>query len=436
MEHIKDKINKKFQSLFGTKHIFFEDIDRVNKLSKEYIVNMKKYTNHTVNFDPNITVEDIYIKPEYTILNKSKINDLSTEMNNVLNWDKILKIVSYMSQHLLESNVKNEKKLYQMIKKDINIMIIGSGPIGLFIACYLKLYYSPVMSQKNKVNIVIYDNRIDKPGFRKPYTRQRPFYTSSRYLNLIIPKIYCWNKSKTNSLYVNIFMLEYILYTTAMSHNIPIIYNNYTWDQYEDIIKKGNFKVVFDCSGGRLKHNLFKNVNSWLDNFISRDVKLNKMLSIDIKSNLVNLIDIKSNKFKKNYYYGSLSVYSNNHFITKYDIDILNNYDLLYLNNIKGKYYNHSNIINVIKGISNPIIRNFLYSMITKYNDNIFTFDVFSIWIRHAIKISDIITIDQHKALYIGAGDTIFHSHFIIGAGLNRTIDFAVKCCNQIEELI
>ena len=212
----------------------------------------------------------------------------------------------------------------------INIMIIGSGPIGLFLACYLKLYYSSPMEEKKTVNVVLYDNRIEKPGFRKPYTRQRPFYTSSHYLNLIIPKIYCWNNNASNSLYVNIFMLEYILYTTAISYyNIPIIYNDYTWDQYMDIMKKGNFKIVFDCSGGRLKHNLFKNLNkSWLDNFKTKDVKLNKMLSIDKKLNLVNLVDIKSKHFKKNYYYGSLSIYKDNMtFVVKYDIDIVNNYD-------------------------------------------------------------------------------------------------------------
>ena len=110
------------------------------------------------------------------------------------------------------------------------------------------------------------------------------------------------------------------------------------------------------------------------------------------------------------------------------------------MNNIKEKIFKYTDILTIIKGISNSTIRNFLYSiMITKkliYHDNIYTIDVFSIWIRHVIKISDIINVGNHKALYIGAGDTIFHSHFITGAGLNRTLDFAVKCCNQLDNLI
>jgi hypothetical protein len=155
MEKIKDRINKSFESLFGNKqHPFFKDINQVNTLSKEYILNMKKYINHKVNFDPNIQIPEAQLyNPEYKILTKNKINDLAKEMNQVLNWDKILKIVSFMSQHLLESNIKDDNKLYQSIKKEdtLNIMIIGSGPIGLFIACYLKLYYSSSMEEKKQL---------------------------------------------------------------------------------------------------------------------------------------------------------------------------------------------------------------------------------------------------------------------------------------------
>jgi len=55
---------------------------------------------------------------------------------------------------------------------------------------------------------------------------------------------------------------------------------------------------------------------------------------------------------------------------------------------------------------------------------------------RHQIKISDTFEVNKRKILLIGAGDTIFHSHFITGAGLNRIFDFTVKCANQIDKLI
>ena len=327
-------------------------------------------------------------------------------------------------------------------------MIIGSGPVGLFLACYLNLYYNQTsMGSTHRVNIVIYDNRIDKPGFRKPYNRQRPFVTSSSYLNLVIPKIYCWNENKSNnkSLWVNIFMLEYLLYTTALTQpNISIIYKDYDWDEYKNIITLGNFKVIFDCSGGRFKNDAIKNIDTkWLDRFNITDKKIGKKLLIRKDKNLVELVELHdNNKFKKNYYYGSISVHKNDStmtFITKYDIDIVNNYDLLYLNNLKHKQFTFSEISEIIKGISDNISRNFLNAILSSkkslYHDCILTVDVFSIYIRHMIKICDIIKINKMKVLYIGAGDTIFHSHFITGAGLNRTLDFTVKCANQLDKL-
>ena len=454
MDKIKNNINTMFQKLFGEgQHPFFDDLLKVEKLSKDYMGNVKKHTNHTISFEPNIVIpKDIINNTIYRTLSKEKIEKLYLEMNNVLNWGKILKIVSFMSQYILESNVTAEDKLYSLIKKEktFNIMIIGSGPAGLFLASYLKLYYNMTMNKKKQVNVVLFDSRIEKPGFRKPYTRQRPFVTSSAYLNLIIPKIYCWNETSKNDnlIYVNIFMLEYILYTTAISHNIPIIYNDYNWNDYKNIMKKGNFQAVFDCTGGRLKHDIMKNIDtSWVDIF-KPNIKLNKKLVINRELNLVQLDDYKKtskSKFKKHFYYGSLSININESghigpFVNKYDIDIVNNYDLLYLNNIKNKLFTYDDIISLIKGIKDNTARNFLYSiMINKkltYNNMIFNFDVFSIYIRHAIKVSDIITINKHKILYIGAGDTIFHSHFITGAGLNRTLDFSVKCANMLYDLI
>ena len=65
----------------------------------------------------------------------------------------------------------------------------------------------------------------------------------------------------------------------------------------------------------------------------------------------------------------------------------------------------------------------------------IFYFDIWSIYIRHAIQASEIVKIGNYKLLYIGAGDTLFHSHFITGAGLNRILNFSVKCANLIGSL-
>ncbi len=297
------------------------------------------------------------------------------------------------------------------------------------------------MNSSPKVNIVIYDSRIDKPGFRKPYNRQRIFSTASKYLSLIIPKVYCWDDSKDYFM-VNIFLLEYVLFTIANQHyNIPMIYEDYDWNDYKKIINKGKFDVVFDCSGGRLKHNVIKSINpSWLNNINLSNSELKRNLTIKEKDNLVILENDKDNIV--NYFFGSMDFFYNDKTLTfhsKYDIDIMNSKDLVYLNKIKEKYYKYDDALNLVQGISDINFRDFLYTILTKdnlYKSLLIKFDVWGVYMRHQIKISDTFEINKRKILLIGAGDTIFHSHFVTGSGLNRIFDFTVKCANQLDRLI
>ena len=449
MDKIKDSINNIFHDLFNEDmHPFFSDIIKVKKIGKKMKNKMKSSIKHTTLYKKYniINSENNIEEPKYKLLKKNDIYKLMDEMSNIMNFNKLHHIVSKMSQYLLQSNVRDENKMYKKLSNNnntINIMIIGSGPIGLFLACYLTLYYNhTTMNSSPRVNVVLYDNRIDKPGFRKPYNRQRPFVTSSMYLNLIIPKIYCWNNDM-DYIYINIFMLEYLLYTIAVTkYNVKIIYNNYTWDDYKDIITKGNFKVVFDCSGGRLKNDIIKNIDiSWFSeiykNKMNNDM-IQKKLIIDTINNNITIEDT-SNNFIKDNYYGSISVYKDNIFITKYDIDIMNNNDMIHLNKVKNISFNFEDIIMVVKGIKDKLSRNFLYSIMLEkkpyYKNMIFKIDVWSIYIRHAIQICDIIEVNKNKVLYVAAGDTIFHSHFIVGAGLNRILDFTVKCANKIVDI-
>ena len=54
---------------------------------------------------------------------------------------------------------------------------------------------------------------------------------------------------------------------------------------------------------------------------------------------------------------------------------------------------------------------------------------------KHAIEISRVVNYKEHNFIYVASGDTIYHSHFITGSGLNRTITFAVKCANFITNI-
>ena len=94
--------------------------------------------------------------------------------------------------------------------------------------------------------------------------------------------------------------------------------------------------MVFDCTGGKLKTNIFKNINSsWIKNTVNKDIK--KQLMIINEKNIVHLVDYpKEKKFKLNHFYGSLNIYDKNMmFVEKNDIDIMNEEDLIFLNKIK-----------------------------------------------------------------------------------------------------
>ncbi len=452
IHQISNNINKMFQDLFiGDDHPFFNDIKKVIKLKKEYNEKIKNAINNDCTYkalSKNIESTNINIK-DYDELDIKEMNKLLKEINNVLNYNKILNLVSYMSKFMIKSNTspQAEKKLYEKIStnKDTskikNVMIIGSGPVGLFIACYLSIYYNQSqMTHFPNVNIIMYDSRIEKPGFRKPYNRQRLFSTNSKYLNMIIPKLFCWKDVNKDYIMINIFILEYILFTIVNSYNIPMIYEDYSWDDYKDIINKGKFDVVFNCTGGKLNHDAIK-INKkdaeWLDNI--ELTGMDRKLTVDIDKNLVLLEN--DSKHIDNYFYGSVVLYYKEpkglYFYKNFDIDINNKHDLVYLNKYKDKYYHYNNAIEIIKGIKDDTNRNLLYSLLKEHNyeDYIIEFDVWGVYMRHGIKISDVFKVNNRDILFIGAGDTIFHSHFITGAGLNRIFDFTVKCANMLDRL-
>ncbi len=456
INNISDNINKMFERLFQSKehssekhseHPFFRDLKKVFNTTPDYRKTVVNNIKRRVNYKEVINIPtDVKVEPKYEILKIDELKKLDINMYNTLNYNKIYEIVSYLSKYLIKSNVSDENKIYKKISTSnnntINIMIIGSGPVGLFLACYLYLYYNDTtMNSSPRVNIVMYDSRINKPGFRKPYNRQRIFSTASKYLSLIIPKIYCWDDSKDYFM-VNIFLLEYVLFTVANQHyNIPMIYEDYDWNDYKKIIDKGKFDVVFDCSGGRLKHNVIKSVDaSWLKNINLDNSEFKRKLTIKKDDNLVILENDKDNIV--NYFFGSMDLYYNDKTLTfhsKYDIDIMNSKDLVYLNKIKDKYYKYEDALSLVQGISDVNFRDFLYTILTKdnsYKSLLVKFDVWGVYMRHQIKISDTFNINERKILLIGAGDTIFHSHFVTGAGLNRIFDFTVKCANQLDRIV
>jgi hypothetical protein len=455
MEKISNYINLLFQKLFDTsKHPFFIDMDRVHKITRDHTNAKEKFLKEEIKYSSSTNLPKslkLSINKREDTFDNDILKNLSEQMKKNSNYKKILDLVELLhfqnipTNNLFDEDIKSQFRVFKNSKK-INVAIIGAGPIGLFLACYLHKYYNSQfgMNDQPRVNIVIFDNRIVNSGLRKPYTRKRNFAFSSGFFSYIIPKIYSWNEDDKQEMMMNIFILEYLLFTKAYhEYNLPFIFNKYTWREYCELFAIGNFQVVFDCTGGSIKPPIFKDINTdWIENIIKKESKKPFDLQISSKDNLVSL-NIGNNKFQKNYYYINLNVLdieSDNSLknISYFDFVVENVSDLKLFINLKNKYYDIESLKLIIKKIKSNVTRNYIHNIIKKYYSRfnyIYEFDLFNTYMRHAIKVSTVVNFNDHKFLYIGAGDTIFHSHFITGAGLNRTVAFVVKCANFITEL-
>jgi len=432
MEKIRDKINIKFQKFITkSEHPFFKDIKRINQISEDFLRYQKNTIISKIPYNENIKIPKDIKEPsnENKILEKSDLKQLNIEIKKSLNYFNIFKLVSKISKYYIKENELNSKNYS---KNNKSILIIGSGPIGLFLSCYLKLTYEDI-------NVILCDNRINNTGFRKPYTRVRPFSSSSKYLSLVIPKLYCMTNNEYVNM-INIFILEYLLYSKVLlEYDIAILYKDNDWNDYKNMIKEYNIDVVFDCTGGRLKTDIFKDIDtSWLKNTVNKDI--NKQLMILKEKNIVHLVDYpKEKKFKLNHFYASINIYDENMmFIKKEDIDIMNKDDLIYLNNIKKKYFTYDNTLYLFGGIKNDITRNYLYNYLLEYQNKNYYYvvDVWSIYIRHILQPAELFVVEGKDKIFISLGDSMYHSHFITGAGLNKTINLAIFSANQLNYIL
>ena len=511
MEELKNKINYLFSKLFSNKkdgkyvHPFFTDVLRVIKFKKNIFTILSKYKfpynkedmeirkdiiDNLLDSRLKLTNDIIRRRNNFIPFDSDKIEAI---YNSVMNGESIKNIqllVNEVSYMLIPSSIKLDKDFslenyypgprgYENVgkkevlnlssgKRIINIAIIGTGPIGLFLALFLNLYYNDITLGSDRiVRTILFDNRIEEDRgkiYRKPFTRERPFATSSSYFSALFSKIFCLEEQR-DYLYFNINVLEYILFSKVYMDKIPIYFWSADTKKVNDTMKNLNIEVMFDCTGGRLMRNYcnhetdicnpeiyewfteesYANIPKEMRNDLAREYNLKPEHVRDLITTIPSqnlVIFNKNEKFVKNYFYASLTCYN---FKTlkwkdKIDINIENETDLKTYLDFKDKYLHIEDLSQVCRVIKDPNERAKIYQFHKKFmkkktinsKEYIVTFDVWNTYMRHSIECSRIINHNGHKILYIGAGDTIFHSHWVIGAGMNRTIDFAVKCSSLL----
>lgn len=454
MERISNNMNYLFQNIFSqnTNHIFLIDFDYVQKKEMDKIKLYNALENVPKKNDKIKTLK-IDEKVLYETLKYNDILQIKNSINELTDLNKLNKIISKLMKYQIPdsfslSNNLTEKKLLKSYKNDgFNILIIGAGPAGLFIANYLYKYYIKISPNPIKVNILILDNKITKKNYRKPYSRKRVFAFGSTNFSYVIPRVYCLNDEK-NIIHMPIATLEYMLYCNIFNKkNVNFWFDNFDFKKVKEIIKNGNFKAIFDCSGGRLKHNIIKvNKSKWIENLLKIETKLrnsvesfNVFLNYDKKNNLIKLDKRVDKVFVPHYYYVSIIILKNNFVFDSISLEIKNSQDLKLFMNYNKTFMNYNNILNFSTNVDDSNQRKFFTYILRKFKNEsnlVFKIRLFQINMRHKIKISQVTKINKKEVLYIGAGDTIFHSHFARGAGINRVIDFSAKCCNLLETIM
>ena len=181
MNNLKKEINYLFYNLVKKDiHPIFKDIYNVNQLAKDY----EEYQSNFISNKANIEYKDVKFKELYIekikteVLKNSDLKKIEKHFDKNNKLDNIHDSVKHFANKVIKSNVDDEFKLYKSLENKKKVLIIGAGPVGLYLACYLKLKF------KN-LNVIIYDNRISKENFRKPFTRHRIFVTNPRWFTIL-----------------------------------------------------------------------------------------------------------------------------------------------------------------------------------------------------------------------------------------------------------
>jgi hypothetical protein len=459
--------NKKSFFPPNNKHIFIRDMESVDKLVSDYYEEQKPIATQktiatqnnsaliTGNNKINSSLSDwnkLFIKGKCKfvpkkILPKKLVDEIFqnfTKYGSSLEWEIIIKQLDQMSEYLLYSNVDRDqiKNIYADKTNDtINILILGAGPTGLYLANYL----NTINIISPKINLVIIDNRIseNKEGYRLPYTRSRLYGLYLALFSIFFPKFPCI-KELIKRGGIEIKYLEYIMIIFIYGLNIPIYFSNETNDkkQLENFLTKNKIDILFDCTGGRLKHEfIIEPINdNILDFYPANTIFSNDKYEVIYNNNEYRL-QWKNNI--DNRFFLTIEVFDDK---GKYIYSPITTHNIFYAQDVIffAKFHNKclkikpkkiNRIIELFDNINDLKLAKKTQSVLLEnFNKNI-KFFIIEAEMYNKISIASIIKQPNQNTIYIGAGNTIFSSHFVVGAGLNRLLPFINNVVWYIQTL-
>jgi len=270
-------VNDEFQEMMRsrsnrTKHFFFQSVGwfkfQYNQWSKETFELKNK--SHEIHYNPSADISLLTPLPDCKFiptktLTSTYLKKFYEQLKTTKDYVAIRNKCHDMTNYALPSPLKSlDSWKHYKDPNAINVMILGTGPVGLFTALQLHRYYNkfdfftPVYGALyyfRKVNILLVDNRILKEGVKMPYSRSTGFNFSIEQLQPFLNEIFCWNMEGrfADSAFEYIHVLENLLYTVAYNKKISMAFTK-QFEDYEALksfVDKEQIHVLFDCTGGR-----------------------------------------------------------------------------------------------------------------------------------------------------------------------------------------